>query len=230
MNTNALAVNGKEFQIPPNVHVRRAVLHLLRRIELCIDVNPDAVVKTFSVKKLSRMQQSNGLYKVRFVRTGVLYDSKWFSGRNCSAWLPNMVDELMDELIFTCNVSTPGVSGRFPRRCKIEGRALDDIGVLNASSNGSHKVRIVVDGEVITAHLKRVNWNDRNHIFQILVGRGAMTALPMPSDVLGRIAQFLDIDVTGMRRISGQNNRRRVSMFPYTLKCVGADHLGLVTK
>ena len=221
--------------IPQNVHVRRTIASLLRRIQLCIDVDPDARVKTYPPEKWSRMRESNGIYEIVMARTGVLYDCKWFEGRNCSTWLPGMVDALAEHLIFTCTTCTPGVISRFPRRFKVEGKMVDDIWVVNAGANSPHKVCIEIDDEEITAYLKRVTWNDRVGQIQIMVGHGALKALSMPDDVLGLISQFLDVAQDGVHRITDKDgrrtwthDRRRASVFPYTLKCTHASHLGRI--
>jgi len=223
----------EQILIPKNVHVRRTIESLLRRIQLCIDVDPDAKVKTYSPEKWCRMRESNGVYKIVMARTGVLYDCRWFEGRNCMTWLPSMVDAMADNLIFTCTTCEPGPISRFPRCFKIEGKMVDDIYVINADANSPHKVCIEVEDDSITAYLKRVTWNDRTGENQIMVGRGALGKLSIPDDVLGLIYQFLDIAQDGVHRITDKDGRRtwtrdcrRMSVFPYTLKCTHASHLG----
>lgn len=220
-----LLTEEQKLQIPSNRHVRNTIFDLAQRIELCIKIDPDAITETYD---LARTDTLVGVYEVEMVRTGTLYDAEWFKGRDCRAWLPELVELVYPKLAFVCRIVNSRAK-MMPRIFRIDGSMVQDIWACEAGAT-SHKVRFVINSEYMSAYLLRITWGCAV-TKKVVIGRYALNFLPVPKDVCDRIYEFCKIKVKGIEENQEARMRgARLSIYPYTLKCAKWTNLGNVSK
>ena len=213
--------------LPRDKFAKKAVMRLLRRVSYVIQMD---VKRAHTSDAPRRLIDPRLVYTLNMRRCGVVFDTEWFSNRDCSMWLPGFIEEHWSSMVFTCRLVNARIDHLIPRHFSLDGALMTDISVMNADATEGepHRVRIKFDREIFSAYLERVEWSPRLIEPVKLLGEKSLDFLPLPESVLLIVLRFLCPKFNGTATSLRENGSK--SIFPFKSKTTQRVCLGRISR